>query len=260
MLALYSPAATFRAAHSPSGRVDKENRVIYGVAIVEKGPVRFDSRKMYADDETLRRVLEFGKAAADGVKSHLSHGDDATDGIFNHLGRFRNFRVAGEATVADLHVARSAKDGDYVLDLAAEDPKAFGASMVSMLDRNAPRRGDGFQAIRPLDLVAIDLVGVPALTSGLLAAEFSATKAAPPSSMPTHLDAVADYLTDPAGFMRDGISLEDHVGNWFSNNRSYQPTDAILNAVATQSKALRDRWENGEIGDPYERTTTKHGL
>lgn len=268
---MFATTEMFRAASSPSGRVDKLNRVIYGVAIVEKGPVRFDGRKQYADDETLQQVLDLGRRAAEGVKSHLSHGDDATDGIFNHLGRFRNFRIVGNATVADLYVAASAKDGDYILNLAAEDPQAFGASMLCSLDRKAPRRADGFQAIRVLELMAIDLVGTPALTGGLLADAFNAqdqqrattlmSKPHETSAAASHLDAVAEYMQDPAGFMRDGRSLTEHVEEWFDNNRgSYEMSDAIYDAVEKQSKELRTRWEGGEIADPYERTTTKNGL
>lgn len=267
---------TFRAAHSPSGRVDKENRVIYGVAIVEKGPIRFDGRRLCADDETLRQVLDHGRRAADGVKSHLTHTEEDSDGILSHLGRFRNFRIAGDATVADLYVAASAKDGDYILNLAAEDPKAFGASMLCKIDHDAPYRdGDGFQAIRLLELRAIDLVGTPALTGGLLAEQFSAQGAEDPNrelatqlmSKPhqqptaaTHLDAVAEYMEDPAGFMRDGVSLTEHVENWFDNNRDHEMTDAIYAGVESQGKELRERWENGELADPYARTTTKNGL
>lgn len=270
-----SVLSTFRAAHSPSGRVDKERRIIFGVAIVEKGPIRFDGRRLYADDETLRQVLDHGRRAADGVKSHLTHTEEDSDGILNHLGRFRNFRIAGDATVADLYVAASAKDGNYILSLAEEDPKAFGASMLTRLDRNAPIRSDGFQAIRLLDLAAIDLVGTPALTNGLLAEQFSAQGAEDPnrslatqlmsrphrqSTASTHLDAVAEYMEDPAGFMRDGVSLTEHVENWFDNNRDLEMTDAIYAGVESQGKALRERWENGELADPYARTTTKHGL
>lgn len=258
---MYLQGERYRAAHSPSGRVDRENRVIYGVAIVEKGPIRFDSRKQYADDETLRQVLALGRRAADGVKSHLSHGDNVTDGIFNHLGRFHRFRLLGDAVAADLHVATSAKDGDYVLNLAAEDPKAFGASMLCRLDRNSPRRADGFQAIRVLELTAIDLVGTPALTGGLLAAQFSASGTAAPTSHGSHLDAVAEYMQDPASFMRDGVSLTDHVENWFDDNRgSYEITDAIRSAVDKQSNELREQWENGELEDPYSRNGAINGL
>lgn len=262
----------YRAAHSPSGRVDRTNRVIYGVAIAEKGPVRFDSRKQFVDDETLRQVLALGRSAGDGVKSHVTHPDDDVDGILQILGRFRSWRIAGEAVVADLHVSRAAKDGDYILAMAEEDPQAFGASMRVLLDRNAPRRSDGFQAIRVLELYAVDLVGTPALTGGLLAAEFSAQDAnralaatlmSKPHQQPaaSHLDAVSEFLEDPAGFMRDGKSLEDHVDDWFDNNRgAYEQTDAIRSAVSQQSKDLRDRWENGEIADPFARTTTINGL
>ncbi len=164
----------FRAARSRTDRVDRDNRVIYGVAIVEQGDIRFDSRKLFADYKTLDQVLALAQKSH-GVVARLGHPQNDRDEVLEHVGRFRNFRVVGKAVVADLHVAASSKHGDYVLDLAAEDPGAFGASMVTVPDNLAhrERRADGKQPIRVAQLLSIDLVGVPALTSGLLASEFA---------------------------------------------------------------------------------------
>jgi hypothetical protein len=65
------------------------------------------------------------------------------DGLGTYLGRFKDARIRSDVTKADLHFSPSAHntpDGDlaqYVMDLARDDPAAFGASIVYAPDAEA---------------------------------------------------------------------------------------------------------------------------
>lgn len=88
------------------------------------------------DATSLAQVCELGNAAEGGVKVRYTHPGLCGDGMGSYLGRMRNFRVEGDKAVGDIHlsdVAAASPEGnlrDYVLALAAEDPGAFGMSVV----------------------------------------------------------------------------------------------------------------------------------
>jgi len=80
---------------------------------------------------------------AAGIKSRFTHPGLSGDGLGSFLGRAKNAVVDGDVVRADLHLATSAHDtpdGDlasYVMKLAAEDPEAFGTSIVFRHDSTA---------------------------------------------------------------------------------------------------------------------------
>jgi hypothetical protein len=186
-------------------RVDREARVINGVAVIELGEAK--GHGLGIDKTTLQQTADLiNKAGTLGLKSRFTHPGMCADGMGKMLGRVRNARVLGSQVVADLHFAKAASngpDGDlagHVMDLAEEDPTSCGLSIVFsgvpawvMSDgTETPTRrknaAGGTESVprphnsvgempfaRVAKLTAADVVDEPAATSGLLAAAFSAT-------------------------------------------------------------------------------------
>ncbi len=117
-----------------AGAVDREARLIKGVAATSHGEQL--GHDLWSDGEMLAQCVAAGNAAANGIKSRFAHPGLCADGIGSHLGRMNNFRLDGNVVRCDLtfaDVASKSPNGDlagYVMDLADEDPQAFGASIV----------------------------------------------------------------------------------------------------------------------------------
>lgn len=115
-------------------RVDREQRVIYGVSAAQA--VEALGHGFELDAMTLQQIVNLGNRARNGVKSRFTHPGLSSDGMGKHLGRMTNFRVEGDKAIGDLllsDAASKAPDGDlagYVMDLAEEDSAAFGMSIV----------------------------------------------------------------------------------------------------------------------------------
>ena len=176
----------FRSSPIPfSGEVSDE--AILGVSIATTGEAL--GHRLMFDETSLSKLLQLGNSKPTGIKSRYTHPDFFTDGMGKYLGRFKNFRVVGSKLLADLQISKTAHSspngdiGRYVLDLAKEDPTAFGASVVVDLDRvwltkdgqelpaggGRPASAVGqYPVARITTLYAADLVDEPALNpSGL---------------------------------------------------------------------------------------------
>ena len=149
--------------------VDTVNHVLSGVAIVRRGPVK-DFRSWEADEVTLDQVVELGNQPNKGHRSRWTHSPESTG---RHIGRVRNFRIDGDTVRGDLHIAKSAFNspegnfGQYLEDLAVEDPEAIGLSMSVDLSDEMFTESPGATPIRLAGIKTIDVVGEPALTDGL---------------------------------------------------------------------------------------------
>lgn len=114
--------------------VDRENRVIRGAALVTRGEAL--GHGFWIDREFLDQTVKAGRGTGPGIKARFTHPGMCSDGMGKYLGRWRNVSRDGDVARGDLHLAESASrspDGDlagYVMDLAEEDPAAFGASIV----------------------------------------------------------------------------------------------------------------------------------
>lgn len=115
--------------------VDREKRLIRGCSLIARGEAL--GHGFWIDSEFIDQTVADGQAAGvKGVKARFTHPGLCADGLGKYLGRWRNHRRDGDKCRADLHLAESASrapDGDlaaYVMDLAEEDPEAFGASIV----------------------------------------------------------------------------------------------------------------------------------
>jgi hypothetical protein len=113
--------------------------VILGVSVATTGEAA--GHRLLFDGVTLAQLEQLGRSKASGVKSRFTHPDWFHDGLGKYLGRVKNFRIEGDKVMGDLHISAAAHRapggdiGQYVLDLAREDPGAFGVSIVVDLDR-----------------------------------------------------------------------------------------------------------------------------
>lgn len=129
--------------------VDRENKIIKGFLVAEAGPFRSDGRGEF-DSDSLSSIVSLMRSEPMGLKSRFTHPTLSNDGLGTFLGRATDPRVEkvyrpdGEvdAVRADLHLSETAFDGnpngnlgDYLLDLAEEDPDAMGASLVLIADQ-----------------------------------------------------------------------------------------------------------------------------
>jgi HK97 family phage major capsid protein len=156
--------------------------VILGVSVATTGEAV--GHRLIFDTKSLEQLQALGNASASGIKSRFTHPDWFHDGLGKYLGRVRNFRVADDKLVGDLYISQSAKTspagniGQYILNLAREDPSALGISVVIDLERVWPtdtgqevpaREGKPSNALtkypvaRVTQLYAADLVDEPAL-------------------------------------------------------------------------------------------------
>ena len=181
--------------------VDRDENVIRGFSVVSRGEAL--GHDLWLDDEFLAQVVTAGNSTAHGLKSRFTHPGLCSDGLGKYLGRAHNLRLDGDQVRADLHlaeVAERAPDGNlagYVLDLAEEDPDAFGTSIVFSHDIDAEQafvdahdtengrffspdsdNADNLPHARLAHLHAVDAVDEPAANSGMFGApEFGAVAA-----------------------------------------------------------------------------------
>jgi len=164
------------------GGVDRDGRVIYGVSCAQA--VEALGHGMQLDDVTLAQIVAAGNGQRSGLKSRYTHPGLSSDGMGKFLGRLRSFRVVDDKALADLHLSDAAfaspdgNLGQYVLDLAEEDPEAFGTSIVFelgslvwVLEDGQEVRANGerpenaineLPAVRIKKLFACDVVDEPA--------------------------------------------------------------------------------------------------
>lgn len=140
-------SAPARGLKSGKASVEREGGdngagIVRGAAVITRGEAL--GHGMWIDAVMLRDVHEAINAAGQrGIKARFTHPGLSSDGLGSFLGRFKNAELDGDIVRADLHLAESAHDtpdGDlasYVMNLAEEDPEAFGASIVFKHDGNA---------------------------------------------------------------------------------------------------------------------------
>lgn len=138
---LRSTTARAPAGNGANPTVDRETETIRGYSVITRGEA--NGHALWVDAEFLGSVAAAINARPAGVKSRFTHPELSGDGLGTYLGRTRNAEIAGNRVIADLHLAQAAHespDGDlagYVMQLAEDDPAAFGASIVFAADTAA---------------------------------------------------------------------------------------------------------------------------
>lgn len=157
--------------------VDKNKQTIFGVAVATEGPAI--GHGINLDGTFLEQLVEKGNGLKQGVKARFDHPNASSTSMGTAIGRFKQFRKAGNVVRADLHLldsARKSPRGDlpeYLMDLAIEDPQAFGTSVVfsgepeTLLDAEGEpmkdEQGKPLKKVARLEkLYAADVVDEPA--------------------------------------------------------------------------------------------------
>lgn len=171
---------------SPGARVDRENMVLRGFVLAQKGPFKSVGRGEF-DDISLALIVKQVNANALGVKSRFTHPDMSSDGLGKYLGRARDAYIDGDRVRGNLHfdpTAANTPNGNlsgYVMDLAESDPDALSSSLVLRVDQeyrlepNGTRKKgpDGRELPplwRPKSISASDIVDTGDAVDGLLSA------------------------------------------------------------------------------------------
>lgn len=117
--------------------------IIRGVSVITAGEAL--GHDMWIDSTMVEQVSEAINQRNKGVKSRFTHPSMSGDGLGKHVGRIMDSEVSADGTqaIADQHFSESGHstpDGDlagYLMDLAEEDPEAYGLSIVFGLDEAA---------------------------------------------------------------------------------------------------------------------------
>jgi hypothetical protein len=107
---------------------------IYGFAVCTRGEAL--GHDVWIDGTFLQQVTDAINATSRGMKSRFTHPGLSGDGLGKFLGRSKTASLSDGVVRANQHFAKSAHStpaGDlagYAMDLADEDPAAFGASIA----------------------------------------------------------------------------------------------------------------------------------
>lgn len=146
-LATAPTAVRTEALRGFDGSVDPESGdfgagLIRGLAVITRGEALGHGE--WIDAEFLKQTAAaINASGSKGIKARYTHPDDSGDGLGSYLGRVKDARIEGDTVRADLHLASAAHnspDGNlasYVMDLALEDPDAFGESIAFQRDLSA---------------------------------------------------------------------------------------------------------------------------
>lgn len=145
---------------------------------------------MWIDETFQQQVVEAAKA---GVKCYFTHGNPAKDSLGSYLGIIQNVKIVDGVCRGDLSIAPSAdlspegELGNYVMQLAKDNPAACGLSLKFVRDRKSElefakkntingkfaspdcRNTENLPHVRLGELISCDMVGEPAANpDGLL--------------------------------------------------------------------------------------------
>ena len=158
------PATTHRfteRAIAPIGRVDKATGVIHDVRIIG---TRSRNRRTYTHD-----ALQSAVGKYEGVHVNVNHPKSSElheDRQFDDwAGVLRNVVYREGALYGDLHLRRSSRWFDQIVEAATDFPNSFGLSHVADGDS---RMDAGEEIVESIDSVfSVDIVLNPATNSGL---------------------------------------------------------------------------------------------
>jgi len=137
-------ATTFKVAPE---NVDRKLGAIYGVAVITVGEAL--GHGYWMEGSFIDATKKEGNKKRSGLKCRFGHPNMSSTALGTFLGRFKNFRVDGEIARADLFLSNEAKDTpngnlyDYVLNLAENDPEAFGTSISFRIDKYYKKTTEG---------------------------------------------------------------------------------------------------------------------
>ena len=131
-----SIALKLTATHKQSAKVDKAERMMYGVVVAEAMQIKDYRGSDYGlaiNDIFLDDLVKEGNLPGQGILANYGHN---WDNLGRRLGRMSNFVKRDGKVYADLRIFKAADKtpqlgnlGDYVLDMAAEDAETMAFSL-----------------------------------------------------------------------------------------------------------------------------------
>jgi len=135
-------------------KVDSSAGVIHGVSVISTGGAK--GHGLMIDQSTLDQVMACSSKYSGGLKVKLNHGS----GVESICGMLRDFKMADGKLIADLHLIKTHKDYDFLLELSREIPDTFGLSIsFSGVDEV---KSDGLIYARCAEIYSADIVSEPA--------------------------------------------------------------------------------------------------
>ncbi len=243
---------------------DLEGRILKGVSILTKGYV--PSHDIEFGDEALDDVVKLGNTAKPKIKSRFSHPRFSDDGLGKFMGRAQDFRRDGDHVRADFHLAKAAFKspfgdfGTYILELADEDPDAFGISIVAQIEEEPFDDHKDKKRKRPmsrvLSLRAADFVDDPAANDSLF------------NNDDRRDTVMSDENKDPKAGQNDGTPVvppgeaRELVTQQLSNDDLKQVKDAVsdLASFREEMQTLTSDLKAGKVQLSIRKECTKYGM
>ena len=217
---------------------DYGHGVIYGAAVITRGEAL--GHEAWIDGDMLDQVVDATNEMANGVKARFTHPSLSGDGLGKYLGRFKNAVRDGDIVRADMHFTKAghkSPDGDlasYVMDLAEQDPDAFGISIVFEHDVGEMARFDADHTDEHGDFISPD----PDNDRNLEHVRLSNLRAA---------DAVDEPAANPAGLFHRGGDIAGHADRLlsyaFGLDDSERP-ELQFNIDPDRARGFASRWLN----------------
>lgn len=250
-----------------------ETNVITGCSIVTVGEAL--GHGVHLDKDFVKEVYRQGDAMRIGLKSRFGHPGMCSESLGTYLGRFRNFRLVdnGERLLADLHFAESARkspNGDlpeYVKQLAEDDPKAFGTSIVFINGERYRRDKDGNKIYQEnwSEYDAFELTGeVFASCKELLDCDFVDEPAANPdglfatASVAGELNQFLAEHPEVETFLENNEKVVDYIQKYGVNIKQYLKVKHMKTEQNTPDKTEKKPDESlGKVQEPETKTQEK---
>lgn len=229
-------------------RVDHDAGTITGLVVMEEGPAVGHGEEV--DEQTLLALVELDSLLDRGPKSRFGHPELSADAITKFAGRQHNFRmhrkdgksrVLGDLVFDPSAMADPSKMAERIMLRAENDPASFGNSVVIKRDLEFRFEEDGKTRIRdedgkdlpplirPLEILASDLVDSPAATTALFSEhDFLGTGA--------QLSAAA---TEALDHLLEGPDADDRLAEYFRKFARSRPSAAARIAVIAEGYTNR---------------------
>lgn len=222
--------------------VDRDHNVIRGIVAAEVGT--FKTRRGKFRDQDLDQIAKLINSNDRGFISYLGHPSSGNDVDRPYLGVFKNARRDGGKTRVDLHLSKTAMKpqpntktdrswGEYVMDLAEEDPRALG---FSLRPGEIDRQSDGG---------TVSAWHIKTLRGGDIVLEGDATNSFLSSDDPDGTDTSED-LNSPE-MEGSQVPLDNETKSFIQDTISNSVTAAIESALSAREAREQELANASEI-------------
>ena len=145
-------------------RVDGGAGILHGVSIITEGEAAGRNSGTMIDRTTLVQIRDAILSFSDGVKVKLSQSKEHDGSAGQIVGAIKNPRIDGNQLRGDLHLLKSSRHFDFIIELSAKMPDQFGLSIV--VPKKFESKG-GNDYLRCDEISSVDIVEAPAANKAL---------------------------------------------------------------------------------------------